>query len=379
MLTAVLHRSLSFPLPEDLSEFVQMSTAAERDVQTVVPGIAHQCFPEPAVDCKPPRPARTAVGAVGPAVLDTAVRPTHPHASTAKRECTMKDSYGGGAVNVSRSIQQYGGTPQPDFLVGADAYGKLMKEDLSEEFPHSLCVSAYPQSRRSHIHTDGTTDTTRPPLMLSRLPDNCRKRAAETPVTVVAALAPDDHDFTAEALSQARFGIWVPSASQLGETRSATRLLRLAHVTVMNDEEARVSTGKDDPIEAIVVLSERGCRGVIVTSRGGALARIDGDWLFAPAHQVQAKRTSRAGDTFTGVFALAIASGRTLREGLVLGQAAAARHVTEQPPLGGLDELAAWAGTQPKVALPRPPVDLPRVITMAFAATASILAAVAYW
>lgn len=362
-----------------------MSTSAERDVQAFFPGIAHQCFPEPALggkpalDGKPARRVRAAVGVVGPAVLDTVVRPTHPNALTAKRECTMEESYGGGAVNVSRSIQQYGGTAMADFLVGADSYGKLMREDLSEEFQHSRCVCAYPQSRRSHIHIGGTTYTARPPLTLTRLPDHCRQRVTENRVTVVGALTPDDHDFTAEALSEARFGIWVPSAAQLSETRSAPRLMQLAQVTVMNDEEARVATGKDDPIEAIVVLSERGCRGVIVTSRGGALARIDGDWLFAPAHQVQAKRTSRAGDTFTGVFALTIASGRPLREGLVLGQAAAARHVTEQPPLGDLDQLAAWASTQPKVALPRPRIDLPRVVTMAFAATATILAAVAYW
>lgn len=148
-------------------------------------------------------------------------------------------------------------------------------------------------------------------------------------------------------------------------------------VTIMNHEEARKATGETDPIRAIMALVEMGCLNPAVTSPDGVVARIDGEWASAAAHAVTARRTDGAGDCFSDVFSGVYAAGRTLDESLRLGQAAVARYVTEQPSLDDLDELAAWAEAQPKVAVTRrperPAVNLRRVASVAVAAAATIL------
>lgn len=353
----------------------------ETTVQAVSP-IVPQAVAEAGVPLRPQsvslsRTAKWPVGAVGPVVLDTVVTHVDHAPATSKRECQMSDSWGGGALNVSRAVSSYGGGAVPCFLIGRDAAGEAMKADLGDEFPQARFVPGYSHSRRSHLRPDGVTETTRPPLAQRRLPSYLHDAISRTPVTVVSPLAAADGEFAADALGAARCGIWQPSLPQLVDADSLRRLLPLATVTVLNHDEARAATGYDEPMDAIMALCDAGARGVIVTSRDGALARIDGTWEFAPAHQVQARRTSRAGDVFTGVFALARASGRTTRESLQLGQAAAARHVTGAPPLASLDELAVWAHGEPKVKLARriaEPLNIRRAVSVAVATAATILA-----
>ncbi|MEY4178174.1 MAG: pfkB family carbohydrate kinase [Planctomycetota bacterium] len=346
-------------------------------------GIVSEGGEQPTSMVAPQRSPTSSVGVVGPVVRDTTVHYENPVESTAKRDCRMDDSVGGGSVNVSRAIQGHGGTAYPIFIAANDSMGRDMKSELGDEFSAARFVNGYSKSRRSHIRPGGTTDTTRPKLLIPQLPLFCRGVMEETPVVVLSPLAAPDVDFTRDVLMSAKYPIWQPSVSQLTDASSAARLMPLARVIVINDAEAREATGKKDPVDAIIAMVEGGSQGVIVTSRDGAIARLDdGNWHFAAAHRVQAKRTSRAGDVFTGVLALAIASGYSPQEGMELGQAAAARHVSEQPAMGSLEALAAWASTQPKVdfpgRVPQKPLELPRAIAIAAAASAMVLALLAF-
>lgn len=318
------------------------------------------------------------VAAVGPVVLDTYVSYPGPVPAKGKRECQMRCDYGGSALNTSRAVQAVGGVAVPIFLIGRDQLGEAMKDRLGDEFSRAQFADAYPASRQSHIRPDGVTDTTRPPLELTALPPHVSTTLADAAVTIVGPLAATDREFAAAALAAANLSIWQPSQAQLLDRPSIEKLGKRASVTVLNDDEARAATGEAEPIRAVMALIEQGCRNPVVTSVQGVVGRIDGRWVSAPAFEVTARRTSGAGDCFTGVFAWAYASGRTLDEALRLGQASAARHVSEQPPLADLDQLAAWAEAQRRVPLAShpasPALHVGRAISIAVGVAATILA-----
>ncbi|MFO0821181.1 MAG: carbohydrate kinase family protein [Pirellulales bacterium] len=333
---------------------------------------------EPGDSQRSPAKGKPLVATVGPVVLDTHV--TYPGSvpEKGKRVCEMRCSYGGGALNTSRAIRTAGGTVAPCFIIGRDKMGEAMKDELGDEFALAQFAAGYDSSRQSHIRPDGVTDTTRPPLELHSLPPNFRDAIRNSRVTIVAPMAVADQAFVGEALAAARFSIWQPSLPQLLDRQSVTTLGKLASVTVMNDVEAYEVTGESDPTRAVMALVEKGCRGAMVTSPQGVVARIDGEWASAPAHDISALRTSGAGDCFVGVFAWAYAARRSLDEALRLGQAAAARHVTAQLPLVDLGQWTAWANSQPKVSLARrtkaPVIKVRHAMSVAVGVAAMILA-----
>jgi len=85
--------------------------------------------------------------------------------------------------------------------------------------------------------------------------------------------------------------------------------------------------------------------GVIVTTLGpdGALV-VDpgrGTVLPVPGHLVEARDTTGAGDTFTGVLAASLAAGRGLETGVRWAVAASALAVTADGARGGMPSAAA--------------------------------------
>jgi sugar/nucleoside kinase (ribokinase family) len=163
-------------------------------------------------------------------------------------------------------------------------------------------------------------------------------------------MAAEDYPFVDDLLRIAPRSILLLSDGQLCQRELALRLILGATITVLNGDEARTLTGADDPKDAIGALREDGCTGIVVTTHQGVEAFLDGQQESISALDLGVPvQTVGAGDCFTGVMIAAWSAGHSIREGLELGQAAAARHVAGLAPLPSLNDLANWSVGQPRV------------------------------
>jgi sugar/nucleoside kinase (ribokinase family) len=285
--------------------------------------------------------------------------------------CTMFDQYGGGAVIVSQAIRPTGVPVKPVFLVGNDDLGDRAIEELGKELPDREFARGYPTTRRSVIMLGGRCFTERPRLGIDALPPALRRLVSTCEITVVAPMAAEDLDFVHDTLEAAPQSVLMLSADQLRNPITAYQLMRAASITVLNDAEAHKLTGERHPKAAIEACLARGCSGMVVTFRDGALAWIDAQWHATSAVQIPCIRQPvGAGDEFTGVLVAAKAAGRSMSEALRLGQAAAARHVGGMNRLT-LDELDKWCVGMPRatgvpqpVTVPPQPLRLGRAISV---------------
>jgi ribokinase len=90
-------------------------------------------------------------------------------------------------------------------------------------------------------------------------------------------------------------------------------LLRLVDVLVVNEHEALVLTGRDDPRAAAAALLDL-VPAVVVTlgPRGASVLTREGGATTLPAPEVAVVDTTGAGDTFTGVLAAGLAAGGSI-------------------------------------------------------------------
>lgn len=118
--------------------------------------------------------------------------------------------------------------------------------------------------------------------------------------------------------------------------RLPARFTRLVDLLIPNESEAAILCGK--PVASLRqarvaadLLYERGYRIVVLTlGQRGVVYRDAQGMVHIPAHQVQMKDATAAGDTFVGYLACALAEERTLSEAVALANAAAALAVTRQ-------------------------------------------------
>ena len=106
-------------------------------------------------------------------------------------------------------------------------------------------------------------------------------------------------------------------------------VLPFCAVAVVNRGEAEAITGLPEPGGAALRLRAQGCGAAVVTlgAEGCAWADADGSGRL-PAAAVRPVDTTGAGDTFCGVLAARLASGRALPDALAAAQRAAALSVT---------------------------------------------------
>ena len=92
-------------------------------------------------------------------------------------------------------------------------------------------------------------------------------------------------------------------------------LLRLVDVLVVNEHEALVLSGRDDPGAAVLALLDR-VATVVVTrgSEGAEVVTRGADPVHVPTPEVSVVDATGAGDTFTGVLAAGLAVGSQLAE-----------------------------------------------------------------
>src|SRR5215469_10240721 len=105
-------------------------------------------------------------------------------------------------------------------------------------------------------------------------------------------------------------------------------------------------TGEGDPFRALETLqNEYGMRVAAMTvGAHGALARLDGKFIYSPAFVVNCIDTTGAGDVFHGAFCYAVLQEMPMREALEFSNAMAALNCTAlgaRGGIGGLEEIRA--------------------------------------
>jgi sulfofructose kinase len=100
-------------------------------------------------------------------------------------------------------------------------------------------------------------------------------------------------------------------------------------------------TGEGDPLRALEVLQNQyGMRVAAMTvGAHGALARVDGKFIYSPAFVVNCIDTTGAGDVFHGAFCYAVLQEMPMREALEFSNAMAALNCTALGARGGIRGL----------------------------------------
>jgi sulfofructose kinase len=100
-------------------------------------------------------------------------------------------------------------------------------------------------------------------------------------------------------------------------------------------------TNERDPFKALELLQEEYGMRVAAMTLGahGALARVDGRFVYSPAFVVNCVDTTGAGDVFHGAFCYAVLQGLPMREALDLSNAMAALNCTKLGARGGIQAL----------------------------------------
>ena len=100
-------------------------------------------------------------------------------------------------------------------------------------------------------------------------------------------------------------------------------------------------THERDPFKALeLIQNEYGMRVAAMTlGAHGALARVEGRFVYSPAFVVNCVDTTGAGDVFHGAFCYAVLQGLEMREALDLANAMAALNCTALGARGGIKRL----------------------------------------
>lgn len=121
----------------------------------------------------------------------------------------------------------------------------------------------------------------------------------------------------------------------------SSRVLRPAQGSVETEE--RLHRSLDRARDAARKLRQMGVGTVVLTLGGeGAFLTTEGLEEYVPAFEVEVADTTAAGDAFVAGFAVAVASGQSLREGVRFAAAAGALATTKlgaQPSLPTLEEV----------------------------------------
>ena len=117
------------------------------------------------------------------------------------------------------------------------------------------------------------------------------------------------------------------------------RVLQYVDYLVTSSEFPVQWTGQSDPLKALeMIQTEYGMRVAAMTlGAHGALARVDGRYVYSPAYVVNCLDTTGAGDVFHGAFCYGVLEDLPMREALDLANALAALNCTA---LGARGKLA---------------------------------------
>jgi sugar/nucleoside kinase (ribokinase family) len=252
---------------------------------------------------------------------------------------TAAGAAGGTAVDLAR----LGGTVRSVGAIGADNLGMFLLAELS---------SAGIDVSRMVVRSDQQTSATILPIRANGERPSFHVPGATATLTAVdvplESLAGSHYlhvggpdvlgdfavDVLPQLLRQVREAGTVTSADLLSRGSPQTReqlsgvLAQIDHLLI-NDQQASMLTGCDDPVEAAVALLAAGPTVVVVSmgAEGGVLTDANGAYRF-PAMHVSVVDTTGCGDGFSAGYLRALSLGWSPRRACGLGTACAATVAT---------------------------------------------------
>ncbi len=230
--------------------------------------------------------------------------------------------------------------------VGDDERGRIQLESLRGtgiDLAHVL-VRANCPNQSAYIIIDRSTGER---TVLWRRPECLRVRPEEIPEAQISGarlLHIDGHDTpsVAHAAAVARRHS-IPVTVDVDTIYDGFgHVLPNVDYLVASSEFPSNWTGLRDPLEALAALQERFGMKVAAMTLGahGALARVDGKFVYSPAFVVRCVDTTGAGDVFHGAFCYAVLQGMAMPEALEFSNAMAALNCTALGARGGIRGFA---------------------------------------
>jgi sulfofructose kinase len=120
------------------------------------------------------------------------------------------------------------------------------------------------------------------------------------------------------------------------------RVLGSIDYLVASSEFPSQWTSERDPFRALQMIQDEYGMKVAAMTLGshGALARVDGKFVYSPAFVVNCVDTTGAGDVFHGAFCYAVLGGMSMRDTLEFANAMAALNCTQLGARGGIATVA---------------------------------------
>lgn len=292
------------------------------------------------------------IAVVGSLNMDLMVTvPRHPQPG----ETILGDNYaaypGGKGGNQAVAAARAGGSVQMLGLVGDDAFGTQLRENLEGSGVDISQVNTVPgPSGIALITVDAQGENT---IVVSSgansllLPDRISLNVLTTAKLILMQLEIplETVQFVAETAAAEGIPVLLNAAPV---EPLPNQLLQDIHYLIINESEANLLSEvsihtKDDALMAAQKLRQRGIQTAIITlGNQGVVWFSPEDEGYLPAHQVDVVDTTAAGDAFCGGFAACLAEGLPLEPALRFANAAGAIAVTRQgaqPSLGNRAEI----------------------------------------
>ena len=242
--------------------------------------------------------------------------------------------FGGKGANQAVAAVRAGASVLMVGAVGVDPFGDASLEALAAEGVDTSAVRRVDQPTGVAIVAVGpdgenqivvaagaNAEVTFDESAADRLPGDGGVLLASLEIPMTAALAA-----VAAARERGMIAILNPAPAQ----RLPRQLLALGPILTPNQDELRAISGVDDREAAIAVLGRAGAGPVVVTlGASGALLADGSERLLIPAAAARVVDATGAGDTFSGVLAAWLASGRPTREAVAAANLAAGLSVTQ--------------------------------------------------
>ena len=333
------------------------SAMLDRPVETTIP--------EPGAAGNPPRFAGPAFRRIretiflGFAVLDAAARPKSMWQTLPEKiDAEIELSVGGGAVNAARSFQHAGGQPAVlAAITGADETGNMVFRLLGEDFTRLRRAATAIRTRvslvvpRSGPGSDTTTWTIRPELDAAATFAHLKPLLSQSRRVVLASMAAEQAPLVGQILdSHPGQTVMMLTSSQCEDAETTLGLARRCSLIQLNTGDLATLTAiQGDVVASINWLRERQVKSVIVTAgHRGIIAYIGGQWLYAPAFEVDVPcSTSRCGDIVLGTFLAGIDRGETVPGSLRMASAAAAMQAAGVAPPANWEAITSYAASTP--------------------------------
>lgn len=263
-------------------------------------------------------------------------------------------SVGGNGANTSYSLATLGAPVLLTGKVGRDNQGDAVVDALksagvqldihrSDQPTTSTVVLVHSSSDRAFLHRPGASRDVTPEMVRFHVPGFSHFHLAN-PFSLPIIRHHGAHVMSrakAAGLSTSLDTAWDAKdrwMEDIGPCLPYTDLL------FVNDSEARMLTGSDDPGVAASVFRDKGAKDVVVkVGPRGCIVFAGAEEYKAPGFEVMAKDTTGAGDCFVGGFLAALHRGLSYAESARIANAVGAMKVEK---LGAAQGVRSWDETQ---------------------------------